>query len=74
MMKVTQHLWFEKDMEAALHFYTSLIPDSSVAWTSSVPVDNPRGSAGNVKTAAFTIGDQRYMAVEAGPLDPTGLP
>jgi predicted 3-demethylubiquinone-9 3-methyltransferase (glyoxalase superfamily) len=26
MTKVTQHLWFEKDMEAAVHFYTSLIP------------------------------------------------
>ena len=23
-MKVTQHLWFEKDMEAAIGFYTSL--------------------------------------------------
>jgi predicted 3-demethylubiquinone-9 3-methyltransferase (glyoxalase superfamily) len=26
MMKVTQHLWFEKEMEAAIGFYTSLIP------------------------------------------------
>ena len=41
MMKVTQHLWFAKDMEAALHFYTSLIPGSSIAWTSAVPADNP---------------------------------
>ena len=69
-MKVTQHLWFEKDMEAALHFYTSLIPGSSMLWTSTVPADNPSGPAGSVKIAAFTIGDQRYMAVEAGPLDP----
>ena len=69
MTKVTQHLWFEKDMEAAVHFYTSLIPDSSMGWISAVPADNPSGPAGSVKIAAFTLGDQRYMAIEAGPLD-----
>lgn len=69
-MKVTQHLWFEKDMEAALRFYTSLIPGSSIGWISAVPVDNPSGPAGSVRTAAFTLGDQRYMAIQAGPLDP----
>ncbi|HUL10245.1 MAG TPA: VOC family protein [Candidatus Acidoferrum sp.] len=70
MTKVTQHLWFEKDMEAAVRFYTSLIPGSSLAWISAVPADNPSGPAGSVKIAGFTIGDQRYMAIEAGPLDP----
>jgi len=70
MAKVTQHLWFEKDMEAALRFYTGLIPGSSIAWTSTVPADTPSGPAGSVKIAAFTLGDQRYMAIEAGPLDP----
>jgi predicted 3-demethylubiquinone-9 3-methyltransferase (glyoxalase superfamily) len=70
MMKVTQHLWFERDMEAALQFYTSLIPGSSITWTSAVPADNPSGPAGSVKMAAFTLGDQRYMAIQAGPLDP----
>jgi predicted 3-demethylubiquinone-9 3-methyltransferase (glyoxalase superfamily) len=69
MMKVIQHLWFEKDMEAALHFYTSLIPGASIDWMSAVPADNPSGPAGSVKIAAFTLGDQRYMAIEAGPLD-----
>jgi predicted 3-demethylubiquinone-9 3-methyltransferase (glyoxalase superfamily) len=70
MMKVTQCLWFERDMEAALRFYISLIPGSSVRWTSAVPADNPSGPAGSVKLAAFTIGDQRYMAIQGGPLDP----
>lgn len=69
-MKVIQHLWFEKDMEAAIRFYTSLIDGSAIGWTSAVPADNPSGPAGSVKTAGFTIGDQRYMAIEAGPLDP----
>lgn len=70
MMKIIQHLWFEKDMEAALRFYTSLIPGSSIDWVSAVPADNPSGPAGSVKVAAFTLGEQRYRAIEAGPLDP----
>ncbi|HEY3697432.1 VOC family protein [Phenylobacterium sp.] len=70
MMTVMQHLWFEKDMEAALNFYTSLIPGSSIGWISAIPADNPSGPAGGVRVAAFTLGDQRYRAIEAGPLDP----
>jgi predicted 3-demethylubiquinone-9 3-methyltransferase (glyoxalase superfamily) len=70
MTKVTQSLWFARDMEAALRFYTSLIPGSSIHWTFVFPADTPSGPAGSVKLAAFTLGDQRYMAMEAGPLDP----
>jgi hypothetical protein len=42
-MKVTQHLWFETDMEAAMRFYTGLIPGSAIHWTSAVAADNPGG-------------------------------
>ena len=69
-MKVTQHLWFEKDMDAAVRFYTSLIPGSKIEWSAPVPADNPSGPAGSVGMVAFTLGDQRYMAINAGPLDP----
>jgi len=69
-MKVTQHLWFERDMEAAIGFYASLIPGSSVHWVTPIMADTPSGPAGSVKIASFTLGDQRYMAIEAGPLDP----
>ena len=69
-MKVSQHLWFEKDMEAAVRFYTSLIPGSSLDWISAIPADTPSGPAGSVRLAGFTLGDQRYIAIEAGPLDP----
>jgi len=69
-MKVTQHLWFEKDMEAAIRFYTSLIAGSSVGWISPLAADTPSGPAGSVRLSGFTLGDQRYMAIEAGPLDP----
>jgi predicted 3-demethylubiquinone-9 3-methyltransferase (glyoxalase superfamily) len=70
LMKVTQHLWFAKDMEAAIGFYTSLVPGSSVHWISGLPAETPSGPPGSVRIASFTLGDQRYMAIEAGPLDP----
>lgn len=38
-MKVTQHLWFEKDMEAAIAFYVSLVPGSRLNGVSAVPGD-----------------------------------
>lgn len=69
-MKVAQNLWFEKDMEAAIGFYTSLIPGSSVDAVSALAADSPAGPAGSVKTARFTLGGQRYMAFEAAQLDP----
>lgn len=69
-MKVTQHLWFAKEMEAAIGFYTSLVPGSAVHWVSALPADSPSGPPGSVRIAGFTLGDQRYMAIEAGPLDP----
>lgn len=69
-MKVTQHLWFEKDMEAAVRFYVSLVPQSSLDWIAPIPADTPSGPAGSVPLAGFTLGGQNYMAIEAGPLDP----
>jgi len=68
-MKVSQPLWFEKDMEPALRLYTSLIPGSSIESITPLAADTPSGPAGSVRTAAFTLGDQRYRAIEAGPLD-----
>ncbi|HEY2049464.1 MAG TPA: VOC family protein [Caulobacteraceae bacterium] len=70
MTRVLQHLWFEKDMEAAVRFYVSIVPDSQVHWISAVPTDNPSGAADAVKIIAFTLAGQNYQAIEAGPLDP----
>ncbi|MGV3491283.1 MAG: VOC family protein [Devosia sp.] len=68
-MKVTQHLWFEKDMESAIRFYVSLIPGSEFKSVSPMPADSPSGPAGSVFVAQFTLGDQDYMAIEAGPME-----
>ncbi len=70
MTMITQHLWFEKDMHAALETYVSLIPNSAIDWSTPLAADTPGGPAGSVQMAAFHLGDQRYQAIEAGPLDP----
>ncbi len=70
MTRIAQHLWFERDMEAAIGFYASLIPGSGVSWISTVPANTPSGPAGSVRVAAFTLGDHSYRAIEPGPLDP----
>lgn len=69
-MKVTQHLWFATDMEAAVRLYTSLIPGSRINSLSSMSADTPSGPPSGVKIASFTLGDQTYMAIQAGPMDP----
>lgn len=69
-MKVTQHLWFEKDMAAAVRFYTGLIDGSAITFQSAVMADNPAGPAGSVGIMGFTLGGQNYMAIEAGPMEP----
>ncbi len=70
MAKVTQHLWFDRDMDAALALYTRLIPGSSIEWTSTLPADSPSGPAGSVKMAGFTLGGQSYQAIECPQIAP----
>lgn len=69
-MKVTQCLWFDKDMEAALRLYVSLLPGSALGQTYALGADSPGGPAGSVKIMTFTLGDQRYMAFECGRPEP----
>ena len=57
-------------MEAAINFYMSLIRSSAIEKITTIAADTPSGPAGSVKIASFTLGDQRNMAIEAGPLDP----
>ena len=69
-MKVIQCLWFERDMEAAVRLYTSLVPGSTMGPVSTLPSETPSGPPGSVKLASFTLGDQAYRAMQAGPLEP----
>jgi predicted 3-demethylubiquinone-9 3-methyltransferase (glyoxalase superfamily) len=59
-------LWFEKDAEEAANFYVSLLPDSRITHVGALPADSPSGPAGSVKVVEFTLGGQRWQAMEAG--------
>jgi predicted 3-demethylubiquinone-9 3-methyltransferase (glyoxalase superfamily) len=70
MTRVRQFLWFAKDVEQAVRFYTEVVPGSRMEKVVPLPVDTPSGPAGSVKVVDFTLAGQPYTAMEAGPLDP----
>jgi predicted 3-demethylubiquinone-9 3-methyltransferase (glyoxalase superfamily) len=59
-------LWFEKEAEEAANFYVSLLPNSRIEHVTALPADSPSGPAGSVKVVEFTLGGQRYQAMQAG--------
>lgn len=70
MSKISSHLWFERDARQAVDFYVSTIPGSSLTGVVPIPAETPSGPEGSVLVIPFTLGDQNFVALEAGPLDP----
>jgi predicted 3-demethylubiquinone-9 3-methyltransferase (glyoxalase superfamily) len=68
--KITPHLWFADKAVEAAKFYVSLFPDSRVDSVTPIPADTPSGPAGSVQVVEFTLAGQKFMAINAGPLDP----
>ena len=66
MAKVSTCLWFDKDAEAAVRFYVSLIPESRVDHVQRAPAPWPGGEKGDVILVAFTLGGQSYQALNGG--------
>jgi predicted 3-demethylubiquinone-9 3-methyltransferase (glyoxalase superfamily) len=69
MSDVTPFLWFDSDAEAAIDFYTELIPGSSIVSMLRYPDEVP-GMGGKVMHAHFRLGGRDYMAMDAGPQFP----
>jgi predicted 3-demethylubiquinone-9 3-methyltransferase (glyoxalase superfamily) len=59
-------LWFEKEAEEAANFYVSLLPNSRVEHVTALPADSPSGPPGSVQIVEFTLGGQRWQAMNAG--------
>ena len=59
-------LMFEKEAEAAAHFYAQTFPDSSVGTIQRAPGDNPSGKAGDVLTVEFTVFGIPCLGVNGG--------
>jgi predicted 3-demethylubiquinone-9 3-methyltransferase (glyoxalase superfamily) len=68
--KIVPHLWFADKAVEAANFYVSLFPDSRVDSVTPIPADTPSGPAGSVQVIEFTLAGQKFMAINAGPLDP----
>lgn len=66
MSKVSTCLWFGKDVEAAVRFYVSLLPGSSLENMLRSPGAWPGGETGDVIMVAFTLGGQRFQALNGG--------
>ncbi len=68
--KIVPHLWFADKAVEATKFYVSLFPDSRVDSVTPIPADTPSGPAGSVQVVEFTLAGQKFMAINAGPLEP----
>jgi len=66
MSKVSTCLWFGKDAEAAARFYVSLVAGSSLETILCSPGDWPGGDTGDVIMVTFTLGGQRFQALNGG--------
>jgi predicted 3-demethylubiquinone-9 3-methyltransferase (glyoxalase superfamily) len=70
MSKNTICLWYDKDAEAAAHFYAETFPDSTVKAVHFAPTDFPGGRKGAVLTVEFTVCGIPCVGLNGGPIFP----
>jgi predicted 3-demethylubiquinone-9 3-methyltransferase (glyoxalase superfamily) len=59
-------LWFENEAEEAASFYTSIFPNSYIAYKTTSAADWPGGKAGDVILVEFVLAGQRYQVLNGG--------
>ena len=67
MAKNTICVWYDKDAEAAAHFYAETFPDSAVGAVHRAPSDYPSGKEGDVLTVEFTVAGVPCIGLNGGP-------
>jgi predicted 3-demethylubiquinone-9 3-methyltransferase (glyoxalase superfamily) len=69
--KITPNLWFDGNAKEAVEFYVSVFPNSKIVATSYYPTeglaDFQKDLAGKELTIEFMLGDNRFLAINAGP-------
>ena len=60
-------LWFDRDAEAAAHFYAATFPDSAVGAIHRAPGDYPDGQQGDVLVVEFTVLGLPCLGLNGGP-------
>ncbi len=72
MQKITPFLWFDKNAEEAMKFYTSVFKNSKIISITRYPegaTEGPmEGMGGQVLTGVFELEGQRFMALDGGPV------
>jgi predicted 3-demethylubiquinone-9 3-methyltransferase (glyoxalase superfamily) len=72
MQKITPFLWFDRNAEEAINFYTSVFNNSKVVSITRYPEGATEGPmkdmGGQVLTAVFELEGQRFMALDGGPV------
>jgi predicted 3-demethylubiquinone-9 3-methyltransferase (glyoxalase superfamily) len=66
MQKITPFLWFDKEAEQAMNFYTSAFSNSKVGSVSRYGEAGP-GPEGSVLTASFELEGLQFTALNGGP-------
>lgn len=61
--KIIPHLWFDREADEAVNFYTSIFPDSGIT-SSSTLHDTPSGDSDVI---TFSLSGFTMMAINAGP-------
>lgn len=59
MQTITPFLWFEKDAEQAVKFYTSIFKNSKIHSLNTLP--------GGIVTGEFELNNQKFMVLQGGP-------
>jgi predicted 3-demethylubiquinone-9 3-methyltransferase (glyoxalase superfamily) len=68
--KITPFLWFDKEAEEAMKFYTSVFKNSKIISIQRYPdvaiEEHMKGMEGKVLTGVFELEGQRFMALDGG--------
>src|SRR5882724_5458919 len=67
MAKNTICVWYDKDAEAAAHFYAATFPDSTVGAIWRAPGDYPSGKKGDVLVVEFKVAGVSCIGLNGGP-------
>jgi predicted 3-demethylubiquinone-9 3-methyltransferase (glyoxalase superfamily) len=71
MQKITPCLWFDKNGEEAMEFYTSIFKDSKIGKASRYNKEaaaNMGMPEGSMLAATFELAGQKFMALNGGPM------
>jgi len=61
MLPIIPHLWFDHEVKEAAEFYTGLLPNSAVNYTSRLP------APANCDVVEFTIAGLKFFGINGGP-------